>query len=231
MTQSRAQTSFRRQKGFSLVELMLTVLLLAIAMAIATNGLMQMQKRASADTGKVDMTQMSRQFVDQIVNDLHQTGYPGLKIYDATVVPTPTTASVNVAAGLLAVDANAVEFEADVDGSGNVSHVYLELLWSNGTPVSAGPGACPCTLQRGTLYKAQVGKAAIPYYTEVNNVTNTNIFSAYLFDGTPVALPASASDLPNIKNIKVTVNVQSSVQEMDGTFPTITLASEAKINN
>ena len=44
-------------------------------------------------------------------------------------------------------------------------------------------------------------------------------------------LPASASDLPNIKGIKITVNVQSSVQEMDGTFPTITLASEAKINN
>ena len=71
----------------------------------------------------------------------------------------------------------------------------------------------------------------MPYYTEVNNVTNTNIFSAYLFDGTLVALPASASDLPNIKGIKITVNVQSSVQEMDGTFPTITLASEAKINN
>lgn len=229
MRQSRAHISSRRQKGFSLVELMLTVALLVIAMAIATDGLMKMQKRASADTGKVDMTQMSRQFVDQIVNDLHQTGYPGLKVYDPAL--GLTLASPNVAAGLLTVDPNTVEFEADVDGSGQVSHVYLQLLWSNGTPVSQGGGNCPCTLQRGTLYKSQVGTAAIPYYTEVNNVTNTNIFSAYLFDGTSVALPASAADLPNIKSIKVTVNVQSSVQEMDGTFPTITLASEAKINN
>jgi type II secretory pathway pseudopilin PulG len=227
MTQRHVQTSSGCQKGFSLLELILTVLLLMIAMAIATNGLMQMQKRSSADTGKVDMTQTSRQFVDQIVNDLHQTGYPGSKIYD----PAGATPATNVALGLLSVDPNAMEFEADVDGSGNVSHVYLNLLWSNGTAVSSGAGSCPCTLQRGTLYKSQVGTAAVPYYTEVNNVTNTNIFSAYLFDGTLVALPASASDLPNIKGIKITVNVQSSVQEMDGTFPTITLASEAKINN
>ncbi len=227
MTQSHAQTSSGRQKGFSLLELMLTVLLLMIVLAIATDGLMQMQKRASADTGKVDMTQMSRQFVDQIVNDLHQTGYPGSKIYD----PAGAALATNVAAGLLVVDPNAMEFEADVDGSGNVSHVYLNLLWSDGTAVSSGAGVCPCTLQRGTLYKSQVATSAVPYYTEVNNVTNTNIFSAYLFDGTPVALPASASDLPNIKSIKVTVNVQSTVQEMDGSFPTITLASEAKINN
>jgi len=210
---------------------MVTVLLLVIAMAIATNGLMQMQKRASADTGKVDMTQMSRQFVDQIVNDLHQTGYPGSKIYDPSGFSAPSFSTNNIAAGLLAIDPNAMEFEADVDGSGQVSHVYLNLLWSNGTAVSSGTGTCPCTLQRGTLYKSQVGTSAVPYYTEVNNVTNTNIFSAYFFDGTPVTLPAAASDLPNVKSIKVTVNVQSSVQEMDGSFPTITLASEAKINN
>lgn len=227
MRQSRARTSSKSQKGFSLIELMLTVVLLMIAMAIATDGLMQMQKRATADTGKVDMTQMSRQFVDQIVNDLHQTGYPGPKVYDASNPPAATS----IAQGLIAVDPNAMEFEADVDGSGKVSHVYLNLLWSNGTPVSAGAGTCPCTLQRGTLYKTLVGTAAVPYYTEVNNVTNTNIFSAYFFDGTTVALPAAASDLPNIKGIRITVNVQSSVADMDGTFPTITLASEAKINN
>src|SRR5262249_40165337 len=137
-----------------------------------------------------------------------------------------------VAAGLLNVDSNAVDFEGDVDASGIVSHVWLRLLWSDGTPVSGGgAGACPCTLQRGTLDKAQVGTLAVPYYNENNNVTNTNIFHPNLFDGTQVALPAGPADLPNIKTIKITVNLQSPVQEMDGTYPTITLASEAKINN
>jgi type II secretory pathway pseudopilin PulG len=227
MTQIRTHSRPRREDGFTLLETMLSVVLLVIMVGIATDALIQLQKRSTADTGKVDMTQMARQFLDQIINDLHQTGYPGAKLYDP---PPPPTAN-NVAVGLISVDPNAVEFEADVDGSGNVSHLWLQLLWSNGTPVSAGAGTCPCTLQRGTLYKSLVGSTTVPYYTEVTNVTNTNIFSAYLFDGSTVALPASASDLPNIKDIKITVNLQSTVPETDGTFPTITMASEAKINN
>jgi prepilin-type N-terminal cleavage/methylation domain-containing protein len=228
MVQGRKKAQSRRQQGFSLIETMLVVVLLVIVLAVATDGLIQIQKRSNVDSGKVDMTQLARQFMDQIINDLHQTGYPGTRLYD----PASAPAASNIAAGLLNVDANAVEFEADVDGSGNVSHVWLQLLWSNGTPVSSGQGACPCTLQRGTLYKSQVGSTAVPYYTEVNNVTNSNIFSAYFFDGSQVTLPASATDLPNIKDIKITVNLQSPVPEMDGvTFPTITMASEAKINN
>ena len=234
MNQSQMRTRYRLKstkarcpRGFSLLETLLVVSLLLIVLGIATNGLIQIQRRTSADTGKVDTTQMGRQFMDQIVNDLHQAGYPGIKVYDpAAAIPVN-----GVAVGLLNVDANAVDFEGDVDASGTVSHVWLRLLWSDGTPVSGGGGACPCTLQRGTLDKAQVGTLAVPYYTEINNVTNTNIFSAYLFDGTQVALPASAADLPNIKTIKITVNLQSSVREMDGTFTAITLASEAKINN
>jgi prepilin-type N-terminal cleavage/methylation domain-containing protein len=234
MIQSQTRTRYRRasarsrsQAGFSLLETLVVVTLLLIVLGIATDGLIQMQKKSGADTGKVDTTQMGRQFMDQIVNDLHQAGYPGIKVYDpAAAIPVN-----GVAAGLLNVDANAVDFEGDVDASGTVSHVWLRLLWSDGTPVSGGAGACPCTLQRGTLDKAQVGTLAVPYYTEINNVTNTNIFSAYLFDGTQVALPASPADLLNIKTVKITVNLQSPAREMDGTYPTITLASEAKINN
>jgi prepilin-type N-terminal cleavage/methylation domain-containing protein len=228
MTRNRIKTKSRLQSGFSFLETMLVVALLAVVLAVATDGLIQIQKRSNVDAAKVDMTQLARQFMDQIINDLHQTGYPGARLYDPSSPPSAN----NVAAGLLAVDANAVEFEADVDGSGSVSHVWLQLLWSNGTPVSSGVGSCPCTLQRGTLYKSQVGSAAVPYYTEVNNVTNTNIFSAYLFDGSQVALPASATDLLNIKNIKITVDLRSQTADVDGvTFPTITMASEAKINN
>ncbi len=230
MTKSRIHSKSRRQRGFTLVETLVTVVLMVIVIGIAADGLIQMQKRSTADTGKVDMTQMARQFMDQIINDLHQTGYPGAKLYQP---PPPPTAN-NVAVGLVSVDENAVEFEADIDGSGNVSHVYLRLLDANGNQVASGTPstACPCTLQRGTIYKALIGSEAVPYYTEVTNVTNTGIFSAYFFDGSTVTpLPAAPADLPNIKDIKVTVNLQSTAPEMDGSFPTITMASEAKINN
>jgi prepilin-type N-terminal cleavage/methylation domain-containing protein len=225
MKKNRSNPKLQHQRGFSLVETIVVVALLLLVLGVATDGLIQMQKRTSADTGKVDTTQMSRQFLDQIVNDLHQTGYPSGKLFD----PNSNPSANSIAVGLITVDANDVEFEADVDGSGNVSHVWLQLIDSTGAPISAG-STCPCTLQRGTLYKQNVG-ATVPYYTEVNNVTNTNIFSAYAFDGTAITLPALAADLQRIKNIKITVNLQSTVQEPDGVYPTITMASEAKISN
>jgi prepilin-type N-terminal cleavage/methylation domain-containing protein len=223
MTKYRSNPKLQRRLGFSLVETMVVVAILLLILGVATDGLIQMQKRTSADSGKVDTTQMARQFIDQIVNDLHQSGYPSAKLFD----PNSSPGSNSVALGLLAVDTNAVEFEADVDGSGKVSHVWLQLIDSTGNPISTG-STCPCTLQRGTLWKQNVG-ATIPYYTEVNNVTNVNIFSAYGFDGKEITLPTT--DLQLIKNIKVTVNLQSTAPEADGTFPTITMASEAKISN
>jgi type II secretory pathway pseudopilin PulG len=229
MKMNRTNPKLHSQLGFSLAETIVVVAMLLLILGVATDGLIQMQKRASADTGKVDTTQMARQFLDQIVNDLHQSGYPGLKLYDPNQPNAPTLASPNVAVGLIAVDANAAEFEADVDGSGFVSHVWLQLIDSAGNPIS-NASTCPCTLQRGTLYKQNVG-ANVPYYTEVNNVTNINIFTAYAFDGTQITLPAVAGDLPRIKNIKITVNLQSTTPEPDGTFSTITMASEAKISN
>src|SRR5215472_13088238 len=226
MKKNRPNPKLQRQRGFSLVETIVVVALLLLVLGVATEGLIQMQKRTSADTAKVDTTQMSRQFLDQIVNDLHQSGYPSAKLFDPSSPPPANS----VAAGLLSVDANAVQFEADVDGSGNVSHVWLELIDSTGNPATA-TSSCPCTLQRGTLYKQNVG-ATIPYYTEVTNVTNVNVFSAYAFDGSLITpLPATGTVLQNIKNIKITINVRSTVPEADGSFPTITMASEAKISN
>jgi type II secretory pathway pseudopilin PulG len=109
-TLTRMSKASRSQEGFSLLETMLVVLLLMIVLGVATTGLIQIQKRSNADEGKVDMTQMSRQFLDQIINDLHQSGYPSPKLFD------PATASAsNYALGLLTVDANTIEFEGDVD--------------------------------------------------------------------------------------------------------------------
>jgi prepilin-type N-terminal cleavage/methylation domain-containing protein len=227
MKQNRSNPKLRLQHGFSLVETMVVVALLLLVLGVATDGLIQMQKRTSADTGKVDTTQMSRQFLDQIVNDLHQSGYPSGKMFDPN--SPPPLGQDSIAQGLLSVDSNAIDFEADVDGSGLVSHVYLELIDSNGA-VATATSTCPCTLRRGTVWKKDhVGAAGVPYYTEVNNVTNINIFSAYQFDGQQITLPAL--DLQNIKTIKITVNVQSTVPDADGNYPTITMASEAKISN
>jgi hypothetical protein len=201
------------------MEFLVVAAILAIVMGVAIQGVIELQKRSSADSAKVDKNQEARQFMDQIVNDIHETGFPNSKMYDPTAAPSQN----NIAVGLVSVTSTAIQFEGDVDGSGSVSEVYIQLVMP--------AGGCPCILQRGTILKSQVGTGAIPYYTEVNDVMNTAIFNAYFFDGSTVSLPASAADLLNIKTIQMTVNVRSSAPEVDGTYATITMASEAKINN
>lgn len=209
----------RNPQGFSLIEFLVVVAIFAIIMGVVTEGIIKLEKRSTSDTAKVDKTQEARQFVDQIVNDIHQAGFPNSKMYPAPVNPLAT----NVAVGLVSVASNALQFEGDVDGSGNVSEVYIQLV--------APAAGCPCVLQRGTILKSQLGTGVVPYYTEVDYVMNQNIFSAYFKDGSPVNLPADPSLLPNIKTIKMTLNVRPTAPEVDGTYTTITMASEAKINN
>jgi prepilin-type N-terminal cleavage/methylation domain-containing protein len=214
-----------RQKGFTLIEFLVVMSLLVIVIGVALDGLIQMQRRSTVDASKLENTQETRQFMDQISNDIHQIGYPNSKLFD----PAGGTSANSVSGGLISGTATTLQFEADVDGSGIVSEVYLQL-------VVAPNGVC-CTLQRGTIPKSQVGSGAIPYYTEVDGVTNLNknptipVFEYFDNTGTQVTPPLAVDDLPNIKTIRMTVDVQQKVAEVNGVIPTVTLVTEAKINN
>lgn len=222
----------QKHSGFTLIELMIVAAIFAIVLGVATQGLIELQRRSSTDAAKVDKTQEARQFLDQIINDIHQAGFPNSRMYDSTNGGvTPSAAPANpqttptIALGLVSLSTTAIQFEGDVDGSGNVSEVVIQLVVPNS-------GNCPCTLQRGTLLKSQyLSGNQVPYYTEVDNVMNQSIFRAYFNDGSPVTLPAIASDLLNTKTVKVTLNVQSATADTNGVYPVVTMSSEAKINN
>ncbi len=211
------------QSGFSLLELMIVAAILVVVVGVVTAGLNDLQKRSSADFGKVDATQETRQFMDQIVNDIHQAGFPGPKMFN----PTPNqTTDLRVSRGLISATATQLHFDADLDGSGTVYAVYINLI----VPQS---GACPCILQRGIITKqADLLGAAVPYYTEVNGVMNQNIFSGYdnagnqIFPNNPLGQPLAA-----VRTVMMFVDVQSAIQEADGTYPTITMTAQGKINN
>lgn len=213
----------RRDRGFSLLEMMIVLVVLSIVSGVIVQGISEMQARNVVETTKVDLTQESRQFMDQVVNDIHQAGFPSIRMFDPASLTSSTLCASdnNVACGLKSVSSTALQFEGDVDGSG-VSEVYVQL----NTPA----GGCPCTMQRGTVAKSVGGTP--PFYTEVTNVMNTTVFTAYFFDGSTVTLPASATDLPNIKSISMTLYVKSTQEDPKTlTYPTITMASSAKINN
>jgi prepilin-type N-terminal cleavage/methylation domain-containing protein len=216
------------QRGFTMIELIVSMTILMLVAGVVVEGLRKLQQRSLMDTTKVDLTQESREFMDQIVSDIHQSGYPALKMFDpATLVSANNcTLDINVSCGLVNVTASSVQFEADVDGSGTVSEVFIQL-----NPLN---GPCPCIIQRGTVTKAAwVANGTPPfYYTEVNNVNNANIFQAYDNSGNNVGLPGACPyPCNNISALEITLNVLSPSPDSNGVFPTITMSTGVKIHN
>jgi prepilin-type N-terminal cleavage/methylation domain-containing protein len=218
---NKKERQLKAQRGFSLLELIVAVAILTAVIGVVTDGMIQIQKRSASDVNKVGVAQESRQFMDQILRDLRQCGYPSLAMFDAGFTPAPTSASTYVAQGLISFSTSAVQFEGDIDGSG-VSEVYIQ------TVVPAG-GSCPCIVQRGTVLKSVGGTPA--YYTELDNVMSQNIFTAYKYDGS--AWVSGTDSISLIKNIGITLYVRSPTPDVNqsSTYPTTTMVSEARINN
>jgi prepilin-type N-terminal cleavage/methylation domain-containing protein len=213
-----------RQRGFTLLELMVSMAILTLVASVIVDGLSRLQKRNSMEVVKVDLTQESREFMDQIVNDIHQSGYPSLKMFDPASKPLQQN-DPSVSQGLVNATPSSLQFEADVDGSGTVSEVFIQIIPLN--------GPCPCIIQRGTVPKTAWQAGTLPfYYTEVNNVNNVNVFQGYDNAGNNVPLNG-ACPYPclNIAAIEVTLNVRSPIPDSNGIFPTITMSTGAKIHN
>ncbi len=235
--------------GFSLVELMISMVVLLAVLGVVMSALAQLQRRNSGENAKMDITQSTREFVDQAVRDLHQAGFPSPNMFNAPPV-SPAINNINIAAGLVSVTPNSVQFEGDVDSNGTVQSVTIELIGSDGVTVG---GTCPCTLRRGRVAKVQgspfqtpAGAQTIPtYYSELGNVATNNVFSAYDQYGYAVPLPidlntaavataspASPVTIKSIKTIQMVVNVQSPHQDLENKMaPIVSMTSQARIYN
>src|SRR6266851_5727706 len=127
------------QRGFSFVEMMVVVAIMTIVIAVLTDGMIQIQDKSANDVSKVGAAQESRQFMDQILRDLRQCGFPSPAMFD------PATAALypnNIANGngtntngLINFSSSAIQFEGDIDGSG-VSEIYIQAVPATGN--------CPC---------------------------------------------------------------------------------------
>ena len=167
---TRRRTS---QHGFSLLEMITVVAILTLVMGAVFKQIITIQQRYRAEETKLDVAQESREFLDQMVRDLHQAGYPTTKIYAAGAgLASPAVNDPRVAAGIVKYSYNDLWFEGDVDGDGQVDVVEYQLR--------PGPGGtCPCLIQRRQTTKNATGadlplnRTGSSFATELQNVINS----------------------------------------------------------
>jgi prepilin-type N-terminal cleavage/methylation domain-containing protein len=168
------------QKGFSLIEMLIVVAVLSLVLGAIFTTLLDGTKKYKTEESRVTVTQESREFLDQIVRDLHSAGYPGIKMFNPTALGATPYNNQWVAAGLVAVSATDIWFEGDVDDSGNVQSIRYTLQ-------ADSSGNCPCTMLRGTVVKTAGAPTSqtVIYNTQLQNVINsTGGASPYPIAGT-----------------------------------------------
>src|SRR5437588_11348732 len=117
------KTSHDRQHGFSMVEMLVVLTVFTIVMGAVLYQLNGFQKAFRAENSKLDTTQGAREFLDQIVRDLHQAGYPNARMFMAGVLNSPVQNDSRNAVGLVSLAATDLWFEGDLDGDGQVERV------------------------------------------------------------------------------------------------------------
>ena len=210
------------RKGFSLVEMMMVVLILAILVGAMFRQIDRAQTRYSVETRKLDLTQQNRDLIDQFTRDLHQAGYPSPVTYGNRL----DLSSNRTAVGIWSISQKDLTMEADVDGSGVMEIAY------HYDPTVGGPNNCPCIMRAssakidGTMPWAQMPNPV--YYTQVQRVVaGQPLFLAYSNSGTAIDLTtakvlgsASLTDptyqlLHTIRNVGIQFTTQAQGNDLD----------------
>jgi Tfp pilus assembly protein PilW len=227
-------TGIRRISGFSLLELMVSLGLVTIIFGAVLTQLSMVQQRTRTEDVKLDIFQESREFGDQIMRDLHQTGYPSIRMFNTSswsvALASPSSSDSRLATGIINISPSEIEFEGDVDGTGVVSVVEYTLASSGNN--------CPC-LQRSQVLKSTGGTS---FSNEMQNVESAGttadpIFIAYNSSGTNVgsanmSSTAGQDSLASIQTIQWQIKVKAATADpQTGQAPETTLHGQALIKN
>ncbi len=233
------------QRGFSMIELLIVLLILSVITAAIFKQIDQVQQRSATEQSKLDMFQESREFMDQLSRDLRQAGYPNVRNFaigsltaDPSRPSSPYAADNRAAVGLVKVDSGDLWFEGDADGTGQVSEVIYHLDTST-------TNNCPC-LRRSKQVKIAgdpiTGQTTPVYQVEVQNVQNgtstSPIFYAYAYGSggvaatLPIDFDSNGSTVATIDTVKIVLTVQAKNPDpKTGQKPITTLVSTVRLNN
>jgi prepilin-type N-terminal cleavage/methylation domain-containing protein len=217
-----------RQYGFSLIEMLIVIAILATVTGGIFLQLNTAQQRINTEQVKVDNFDEARDFVDQFFRDINQIGYPSQRMLNFS--PVVTTSSPNVAVGLVKVDSNAIWFEGDVYGTGVVQSVQYKIN---------GLGTCALCLQRSSTPKVNgdpvTGQSTPSWGTEVNDVITSPIFAYYdtngaAVTGLPLDITSNGSTLATIKTIHISLTIRDNAVMDPKTGQPIETAFEGEVS-
>lgn len=217
MTKRRSKAA---DSGFSMVEMLMVIIIVSIVVTAVLAQVNQTQQRATAEQNKLDQFAAARNFVDQIATDVRQMGYPNSHSFDVSqgTWQNPLKNDSRIAAGLVKLTSNSIQFEGDVDGSGQVSIVSYAVN---------GDGACATCLERAQVTPKANGDpvaqapATGAYTAEIQNVQNASstsnpIFKAFDVTGAPITLPIDIDNNPalvaKVRVIQVSLDVSDPSQ-------------------
>jgi prepilin-type N-terminal cleavage/methylation domain-containing protein len=208
----------RKPHGFSLLELMVSMALLLLVTGVVFDQIIAMQRKSSTEGMKVDSGQQAREFIDQMVHDLHLAGYPKASMYSATLDNT----SPQVAAGLVSISPTQIILEGDVNSEGMVYSVNVRYV-----PNDPNDPNCPC-IRRSAMPKVAgdplLGQPLSPYYSETEHVippgtgpggSGEDLFTYFNKNGVPVDLstgndistPQGQQNLASVRTVKINLSL------------------------
>src|SRR5882672_1508045 len=208
--------------GFTLVEVLVSMLILVTVTSAVFEQINQMRKKSSSEAMKVDLSQEAREFVDQTVRDLHMAGYPGAAMYSDPLADTS-----KVAAGLVSVSPTQILMEGDINGDGYVSSVNIYYVAND-----ANDPACPC-IRRSAARKipgSSLAQPSSPTYTETEHAfppgtaagqSGEDLFTFYgqngnaidASGGIDISTPQGQAVISSIKTVKVNLSLLANVRD------------------
>ena len=215
-SRNRAQ---KKQGGFSLIELLIAIIVLIIVTAAVFSQISQIQKKTKSESLKLDLTQETRDFMDQFVRDMHMSGYPRARTYqNAPKWNSGDPHVIDYALGLVKATPTELRFEGDIVGDGTVYSVSYKYFQSD-----VNDPNCPClrrSVDKKTNTTDPVGGYNPVYYTEIQNVIDPTgmpqgVFSywqatgAQVNVGTGIDIASNSSTIQQIDSIKVNLNTRS----------------------
>jgi prepilin-type N-terminal cleavage/methylation domain-containing protein len=227
--------------GFTLMEVLVSLAILVTVTGAVFEQVNSMQKKSASEATNVDLTQQSRDFVNQMVHDLHMAGYPAASMYSVD----PTLRPSLVANRLVKVSPTEILMEGDVNNDGTVESVDISYVASD-----PNDPMCPCIRRSAQAKTAadSLNQGTNPLYTETQQVfppgtglgqSGEDLFAFYDQNGKTVDLSMyndisslqGAANLASIKTVKINLSLLTNQRDpVTGNFLRTSMSASARLN-